>query len=220
MKTFVSFLFLLITVIFFTGCSSTATKGNVIERGNMSVIESSPGVKVMTFKPGPSSATLCAPRESDFAKTRDHATVLGIGSPLEASGEVGSENGQGALTLGGRDPAVLILREMTYRACELSQNTNASPKEMRKIYREFLKVAERMMKTQILKGTSSKGLAAENDALTLSTKSQEGRPKVKPDSNDSDDNSDDDNSDDDSDDNQDNDNTGRGDSNNSDNDNY
>ena len=68
---------------------------------------------------------------------------------------IGGEKHQESIALGGRNPAVLITRELLYRACELSMNLNADSAGTLAIYREFLDIAQRIAATQKQEGTAS-----------------------------------------------------------------
>ena len=68
---------------------------------------------------------------------------------------VSDEATQGSLSLGGRNPAVLITRELMYRACELSNNLNLSTPETLKLYRDVMNVI-----VQISSAQSGTGVAA------------------------------------------------------------
>jgi len=59
---------------------------------------------------------------------------------------VGDASGINASLLSGRSPLVLIVRELMFRACELSVHQNLSKKETISLYKNFLEIANTMSK--------------------------------------------------------------------------
>ena len=68
--------------------------------------------------------------------------------PLGAQKSIGEDVSRGAMSLGGRNPGVLIAHELLYRACELSLNLNADSALTLKIYERFLQSLELVVKAQ------------------------------------------------------------------------
>ncbi|MGB0959173.1 MAG: hypothetical protein ACPGVK_02890 [Halocynthiibacter sp.] len=136
---------LLLGMLVLGACSGIENHTQLIERSGLATIQTRPGIKASLIKNPGSQELYCAPREADFAETEKSGFSLGASNKV--SGEsVAGESGQGALSLGGRDPAVLILRELTYRACEFNANYNANPAQAKKVYDDFLALAEKMMR--------------------------------------------------------------------------
>ncbi|KKO47567.1 hypothetical protein VT06_16325 [Arsukibacterium sp. MJ3] len=61
------------------------------------------------------------------------------------SASIGDTATKGAATLGGRSPAVLMVRELLYRTCEFNMNNNDNPAESRAIYIETLRIIEKIV---------------------------------------------------------------------------
>ncbi|SFV89077.1 hypothetical protein MNB_SUP05-SYMBIONT-5-1426 [hydrothermal vent metagenome] len=135
---------ILITLL--SSCTNVATlDSKTFERTGISVVQSSPGSKFSIIKDGNNSQKFCAPREADFSFTSSKGFDLAV---LGKGEEIGEKSTRGSLSLGGRDPAVLILRELVYRACELSVNSNSTKEQTVKIYKDFLHIARKMMQDQ------------------------------------------------------------------------
>ena len=76
---------------------------------------------------------------------------------------ISDKSSSGAVTLGGRDPTVLITRELMFRACELTLNTNAKPEAAVKIYVDTLKALLKIIKVHKGLGTHSVSSNAKNN---------------------------------------------------------
>ncbi len=96
----------------------------------------------------------CRAPDPDFTVQSSTKIGLGVTTALEGD-EVGSGSGQAALTLGGRSPALLITRELMYRACELSSNIAADGETTVAIYDKFLQAIESISAQQSGVGTTS-----------------------------------------------------------------
>jgi len=146
-------------VLMSTSCVMTPPQPKVEDLGAIDSITSTSDIQMALVKSHGDSERYCAARQSDVADTRSVGTSLGVSAP--STGDSISEgSSQGALALGGRSPAVLIVREMMYRACELSLNLNADSDETLKIYKMFMDEMKAIAAMQTGSGTSSTGQAA------------------------------------------------------------
>lgn len=70
----------------------------------------------------------------------DVALSLSDGLTLNSaiSDGIGLTESADAVSLDGRGDSTLITRELMYRACELSVNSNLNPQDSREVYRNFL----------------------------------------------------------------------------------
>ena len=146
-----------------SACTTFAPQGKLIERDGISILETPPYMKVAILKKHGNQDRICAPRSLDFAETQSTGGDFGFTNSKfnsSSSDGIGEKSTQGALSLGGRNPAVLILREMTYRACEMAMNTNADEKQTLEIYTRFLNIAQKMIITQQGSGTAVLGVSA------------------------------------------------------------
>lgn len=126
-------------------------KSTVLERDGLDVILDDAGKQAFVFKHVQGIEKFCRSPSPDFALTASEGVSLSVGSSQEGVGEDASK---GALALGGRNPEVLVARELMYRACELALNINADPQTTRNIYTEFLAAIERIAKSQTGQGVA------------------------------------------------------------------
>jgi len=126
------------------GCSNfgLTEKSNeqLYDRNGFDILSTSADRKAILVKENLSKEIHCLSPSPDFANTySDGVSLSEIGI-----GGVGDTATRGASSLGGRDPAVLLTRELLYRACEFTMNNNAEPQISREIYLETLKLIERI----------------------------------------------------------------------------
>ena len=134
---------------------------SVMEHTN---VDSSNTIRVFTyddelkntyFKKGKNGLRIC--KEPDPDATATYADGLSVGDPF-TGGQASANNSVGGVSLGGRNPEVLIARELLFRACELTLNLDANYNQSRHIYSEFLEAAKAISKTQT--GTGSKSTSS------------------------------------------------------------
>lgn len=133
-----------------TSCSAHKHSINKLEGDGMTMIHTPSDMQTSYVKSKESYVRFCTETDVDFSKTKSSGFTLG------ASGEsIGDESAQGALTLGGRDPAVLIARELMFRACEFILNVNADQRLGLKVYAGTLDSIIKITKYQQISGTQS-----------------------------------------------------------------
>lgn len=125
------------------GCSSlpSASDGrseSLIDRQGVDVVAADAGRQLTYFKDQGSQERFCHTPPPDFSRTAGSGTSVGLPTLAGGTAGIGSNLSKGSIDLGGRDPIVLISRELLYRACELATNTNADPATEREIYNKFL----------------------------------------------------------------------------------
>jgi hypothetical protein len=152
------FIVVVIYVVLFTACSSkSVTLPSINKHGGLTTFTTTENVENGLIKTSGSSEQFCAGRESDAVSTEQSGLSLGIGMGGNSE-SVGATSGGGALSLGGRDPLVLITREFMYRACEFSLNHNLDKDQALDLYKHFLdKLIEIAPLTQA-DGTTSEGI--------------------------------------------------------------
>ncbi len=155
----INVLFTLVISVFFLGCTAKTPTPIVLERDNVSAIANTADLQMTFIKKDGEKDRYCGPRQSDVADTRSSGATLGIGS-LGKDENIGEGSSEGALSLGGRSPSVLIVREMLYRACELSMNLNTDSKTTIEIYTKFLDSIEKITAAQTGTGVVSVGQKA------------------------------------------------------------
>lgn len=139
-----------------TGCQSWLNRENTAETvQGVSVLHSSGAEQFSYIKQHKSMVRFCTETDTDVEGTSSG------GLSLSAAGDsIGDKSSSGAVTLGGRDPTVLITRELMFRACELALNTNLKPRDARKVYMGTLNVLIDIIKVHKGSGTKSVAVAA------------------------------------------------------------
>ena len=136
--TFVSVL-LSSSFVLFSGCSTATVPSPSINAhgAGLSTFTVTEDTETSLIKIPGSVQQFCAARESDAMSAPQTGLSLGFGMGGTKE-SVGASSGSGALSLGGRDPLVLITREFMYRVCELSLNHNLSKEETLELYKYFM----------------------------------------------------------------------------------
>lgn len=105
------------------------------------VVSTSASQQMNYIKQHNSLSRICAETNADVSIT--DSVSLGLKDTVGDGVSLG--DGEGAVALGGRDPEVLIVRELMYRACELTLNSNLNAKDSAKVYGVTLDVLERIL---------------------------------------------------------------------------
>lgn len=155
-------LFTIVTAGLLSGCSTSAKLQHSHSLVDSRLI-SMPADQIAAFtKQHASSARVCVQTDVDLGKAHSQ----GFGASY---GNVGvHESGNTAeAVLGGRSAAVLITRELLYRACELSLNLNMDTQSTLDFYLKALEVVKAIATHQAVSGTPPKTVNAEaNDSGT------------------------------------------------------
>jgi hypothetical protein len=146
------------------GCASASVVSagkaeTLIDRAGIDIIASDAGRRLTFIKERNATERQCLAPGPDFSRTAGGGLSLGLPTPAGGAVGIGENQSHGALDLGGRAPALLIARELLYRACELAMNINADPATEREIYAQFLAAIVEIAKTQ--QGAGSAALGAE-----------------------------------------------------------
>ena len=150
------------------GCANTSSTSRqaetLIDRAGVDIVASDSTRQLTYIKERSSTERFCRGPGADSVTTGSQGVSAQI--PLRGNSVgLGEESTSGAVDLGGRNPAVLITRELMYRACELASNTNADGATERQIYMQFLQAVTAISKVQI--GAGIAALASEPAAPTL-----------------------------------------------------
>jgi hypothetical protein len=128
---------LLCSLFLFSACSNTTTQPHISSFGGLVAYATTEETETNLIKSPDDLHRYCAARESDAVNAPQSGFSLGFG--LGATKEdVSTTSGGAALSLGGRDPLVLITREFMYRVCELSLNHNLNKEETIALYKYFI----------------------------------------------------------------------------------
>lgn len=151
-----------------SGCANSSPGSRrsetVIDRAGVDIVASDSTRQLTYLKERGSTERFCRGPGADAVTTASQGVSAQV--PLTGSSlGIGEESTKGAVDLGGRNPAVLMARELMYRACELASNTNADAATERQIYLQFLQAIATISKGQT--GTGIAALASEPVAPVL-----------------------------------------------------
>lgn len=139
-----------LALVALTGCSSVRHTDQ-----GLSVLRVPGNAQVNYVKKHKSLSRLCTETNVDASVTSSG------GLTLSALGDaIGDTKSTGDVTMGGRDPTVLIARELMYRSCELALNLNLGTDDAIKIYMGTLDVLIEIVKVHTGDGTSSMSATA------------------------------------------------------------
>ena len=152
----------MVSLIAVAGCAHSPLGGPsrdaLFDRAGVSILTSSLSRQHTYMKMRGATERFCRGPGMDAVNTASEQS--GVQIPLQGiSAGLSEGRTAGALDLGGRNPAVLIARELMYRACELASNTNADPVTERQIYTQFLQAITAISKAQT--GAGSAALASD-----------------------------------------------------------
>lgn len=120
-----------------SGCAAIDAIGDkdsirIVKRNGLDIHSTSPGHSLVVTRDNGSTEKYCAGRPPDLVDDKSFAVNLPVpGKNLQMG------TGSNELSLGGRSPDVLIVREVLYRFCELSINQNLSSAETVGVFREL-----------------------------------------------------------------------------------
>jgi len=123
--------------VLFTACSNNISTPQTYSHGGLITMTVTEDTETSIIKSPEDIHKFCAARESDAIAASQNGISLGFGTAATKE-TIGVTSGSGALSLGGRDPLVLITREFMYRVCELSLNHNLSKEETITLYKHFI----------------------------------------------------------------------------------
>ena len=164
---------ILIFALMLSGCGtfdvlSSADKKikdhHLYERQGIDILVESSSLKTTVIKDKDSFERICRSPNPDFAS----GETSGVSVGLSKGPTIGTSSGAMIDSLGGRSPAVLITRELMYRACEMTLNLQATPDLSKEIYWRFLTTIELAIKNQTGAGSQSSSVTSNSNApLTM-----------------------------------------------------
>jgi hypothetical protein len=140
---------MIVSIALFATPAFGAESHILYDKSGVDVIASDASQTVSYIKEGASKDQLCAGTGSDFAAYSNKGFSFG------GKENVGLTDDHGVAGFGGRTAMVLITREMMFRACELSLNTNSNRAESIEIYKLFLDAVTRIAQDSQPNGTSA-----------------------------------------------------------------
>jgi hypothetical protein len=129
---------------------------HLYERSGIDIIVENASLKATVIKDKDSFERICRSPNPDFASGQTSGVSVGLGQ----GPTIGTSSGAMIDSLGGRSPAVLITRELMYRACELALNLQANPDLSKEIYWRFLATIELAIKSQTSAGAQSNSVTS------------------------------------------------------------
>ncbi|MFT5899903.1 MAG: hypothetical protein ACI97K_002568 [Glaciecola sp.] len=159
---------LFVSTALLSGCSTMGpgTKvEQVVERNGVDMALIPATYREVYFSPSVSKEKYCRAPDPDFSVQQ--SDQLNLSLPMNGGESIGGGEKQTGLNLGGRSPAVLITRELMYRACELASNINADDKTTIDIYSAFLEGIKDIVQQSSLTGTTN------SDITSSSTSSED-----------------------------------------------
>jgi hypothetical protein len=146
---------ILSTLFAVNGCSVAPPKpGITASVDGMKIYSSTSDMQSAFLKDNNSQEHFCDSRISDVADTESNSMGLGF-SVVGKSESINEGASRGAISLGGRSPAVLITREVMYRTCEMVMNLDLDKKEALDIYIYTLDLVRSVAQSDTAKGTAS-----------------------------------------------------------------
>lgn len=139
-----------------SGCSTMAPGTKVeqlVERNGVDIALIPATYREVYFSPSVSKEKHCRAPDPDFSVQQ--SDQLNLSLPMNGGESIGGGEKQIGLNLGGRTPAVLITRELMYRACELTSNINADNKTTIDIYSAFLEGIKDIVQQSSFTGTAN-----------------------------------------------------------------
>jgi hypothetical protein len=147
--------FILTTLLAITGCSVTPHKPSIsASLDGIKIYSTSSDMQSSFVKSRNSGEHFCDSRMSDVADTESASVGLGA-SIIGKSESINEGASRGAVSLGGRSPAVLITREVMYRTCEMVMNLNLDKKEALALYIQTLNLVKSVAQSDTALGAAS-----------------------------------------------------------------
>ena len=132
-----------LSALLLVGCTGFSPKGEMTGFTQEGVLFASPSLDKTLVRDPKNHKKICMGRGADaLYETSESANFsLSLVSVANTQGDsVGETDNAGEEEMMGRTPAVLLARELFYRACELTNNAQLGSKEAVKIFNSVLKV--------------------------------------------------------------------------------
>ncbi len=145
---------LIIMMVFITGCTMAPTGPTVTVSQGVRIFSTTADQQSTLMKDHDSTERFCLARGADVADTESAGIGATVG--LKSNSDNLSEgSSRGAIDLGGRNPAVLITRELMYRTCEIIMNLNLTKEESLKLYSQTLNASITISQNQTSSGVAA-----------------------------------------------------------------
>jgi hypothetical protein len=155
-----------------SGQSTEMVKPSVMEVNGLRIYNADSEHQTSFIKDHGSSERVCFSRGEDAVETQSSGISGDLGF-LNTSEDMSETSSRGAVVLGGRNPAVLISREVFYRICELTINLNLSKDEAIKLFREGMDITTKLS----ISDTPKPSASASTDDDTTKKDAEEASPQ-------------------------------------------
>ena len=139
------FIYLLLCMMLIAACASKQQKADLsnvmVSSEGVSLISNHPEIINTYIKQQNVQSVYCLEPDPDIAAGFGSSLSLNASDEKSKATLSGSEQ-ESLISTGGLSPMVLVIRELMYRACELSMNTNANQQQSIAIYQNFLNTIE------------------------------------------------------------------------------
>ncbi|MCP4411281.1 MAG: hypothetical protein GY808_01720 [Gammaproteobacteria bacterium] len=146
---------LIFMISFITGCAMPPPiDPTVSDLKGIRIYSTNADQQSTIMKDHNSTERFCLARGADVADTESDGigASFGVGSKNESLSDGSS---RGAVDLGGRNPAVLITRELMYRTCEMMMNLNLTKEESLKLFAKTLNASISISQSQTDSGVAA-----------------------------------------------------------------
>lgn len=139
-----------------SGCAaiSPPPQGTLFEREGVSMVVIPGGSRETYFSDAKSLERHCRAPSPDVSVTASEGVSFSMPSLTGKGIGLNEDASSGSLSLGGRNPAVLITRELLYRSCELSNNLNLPSDQALSLFRDTMEAIVRISAGQTGRGTT------------------------------------------------------------------
>jgi hypothetical protein len=141
----------LLSALLLVGCAGFSPKGEMTGFKKEGVLYSNPSLNETLVRDPKNHKKICMGRGADaaFEMSESASFALSLVSIGNTKGDsVGETDNVGEEEMMGRTPAVLLARELFYRACEFTNNAQLDQKESLKIFNSVLNVIGEGWKTE------------------------------------------------------------------------
>lgn len=132
-------------IVILSGCGTGAPSSKIVklDANGVVLISNNAEISSSVFRAGPSNNYYCATNapDSTFSTAKSNGltlTLVNFGDTVERESSSSASVGEEML---GRTPAVLALRDIMYRVCELIGNLNLTPQQALSVYMTSLQTA-------------------------------------------------------------------------------
>ena len=139
-----------LALLFASGCAANPFEDrvHVVSAGGLDVITYNSELDVAIQRTSSADGRYC------LSPRTDAVPLQSVGLALSERQIGGSDaSGDGAATLGGRSPAVLITREVMYRTCQFSLNNDMTPAQALSLYQRALSTVQAIAAAENQPGT-------------------------------------------------------------------